>query len=153
MTEREERDKIIDNLEWAIGEEDVYDCLYVNDLEGVFETLKGALSLIKALDVTPEELERLKLCRHECKVDCLLESFNRVVEEREALLKDREPRILTANEIKTWDKDVWIEDSDEDRVVALDESIARFAMACMRGKKRCWTARPSEEQRKAVAWE
>ena len=60
MTEREERDKIIDYLEWAIGEEDVYDCLYVNDLEGVFETLKGALSLIKALDVTPEELERLK---------------------------------------------------------------------------------------------
>lgn len=67
-------------------------------------------------------------------------------------LKAQEPRILTADEMKSWDKDVWIEDFDEDRVVALDESVAGFAVACMRGKKRCWTARPTEEQRKAVAW-
>ena len=153
MTEREKRDKIIENLEWAIGDEEVHDCLYIDDLEGVIDTMKDALTLIKALDVTPEELERLKLCRHECKVDCLLESFNRVVEERDARLKDREPRILTADEMKSWDKDIWVEDYDEDRVVALDESVAGFAAACMRGKKRCWTARPTEAQRKAAAWE
>jgi hypothetical protein len=68
-------------------------------------------------------------------------------------LKAQEPRILTADEMKAWDKDVWIEDFDEDKVIALDESVAGFAVACMRGKKRCWTARPTEEQRKAVPWE
>lgn len=68
-------------------------------------------------------------------------------------LKAQEPRILTADEMKSWNKDVWIEDFDEDKVIALDESVAGFAVACMRGKKRCWTARPTEEQRKAVPWE
>lgn len=48
-------------------------------------TMREAADLLEALDVTPEELARLKLCRHQCKVDCLLESFNRVVEERDAL--------------------------------------------------------------------
>ena len=70
-----------------------------------------------------------------------------------SLLEAQKPRILTVDEMKSWDKDVWVEDYDEDRVVALDESVAGFAMACMRGKKRCWTARPTEEQRKAVTWE
>ena len=157
MTEREKRDKIIENLEWAIGDEDVYDCLYVDDLEGVMDTMKDALTLIKALDVTPEELERLKLCRHECKVDCLLESFNRVVEERDALLKDREPRILTADDVKSWDKDVWVEYFGDGRIVVVDEHLAssmtEFAMSMMRDKVRFWTARPTDEQRKAAAWE
>ena len=67
-----------------------------------------ALALLKALDVTPEELERLKLCRHECKVDCLLEAFNKVVEERDALLKAQESatvepkRLELADETKAW---------------------------------------------------
>ena len=47
--------------------------------------MREAADLLTALDVTPEELERLKMCRHACKVECLLESFNRVVEERDAL--------------------------------------------------------------------
>jgi len=152
MTEREKRDKIIENLEWAIGDEDVYDCLHVDDLEGVMDTMKDALTLIKALDVTPEELERLKLCRHECKVDCLLESFNRVVEERDTLLKDREPRILTVDEMKSWDKDVWVEDYGVNEVVVIDASIAQSAMAFMSGKFRIWTARPTAEQMEATPW-
>lgn len=49
-----------------------------------------ALELMEALDVSPEELERLKLCRHNCKIDCLLESYNKVVEERDKLLMKHE---------------------------------------------------------------
>ena len=80
-----------------------------------------------------------------CKNDVKLSVFH--------WLNAQEPRILTADEMKSWNKDVWIEDFDEDKVIALDESVAGFAVACMRGKKRCWTARPTEEQRKAVPWE
>lgn len=49
------------------------------------QAMREAADLLAALDVTPEELERLKMCRHACKVDCLLEAFNRVVEERDTL--------------------------------------------------------------------
>ena len=48
-------------------------------------TMREAADLLTALDVTPEELERLKMYRHVCKVDCLLEAFNKVVEERDML--------------------------------------------------------------------
>lgn len=51
-------------------------------------------ALLKALDVTPEELERLKKCRHKCKIDCLLKEYDRVKEERDALLKAQEPSKL-----------------------------------------------------------
>lgn len=172
MTEREKRDKIIENLEWAIGDEDVYDCLYVDDLEGVMDTMKDALTLIKALDVTPEELERLKLCRHECKVDCLLESFNRVVEERDTLLKDREPRVVKISELTSGEPMlVWLEDIDKDETVAgmiFDYVPGRFGFKLTNigsmdriyplieeylTRWRCWTSRPTDEQREAVKWE
>lgn len=51
-----------------------------------------ALELLKALDVTPEELERLKKCRHECKIDCLLEHYEKIKAERDALLEAQEPQ-------------------------------------------------------------
>ena len=45
----------------------------------------------RAENVTPEELERLKKCRHECKIDCLLERYEKIKDERDALLKAQEP--------------------------------------------------------------
>ena len=180
MAEREKRDKIIENLEWSIGDEDVYDCLYVDDLEGVIDTMKDALTLIKALDVTPEELERLKLCRHECKVDCLLESFNRVVEERDALLKDREPRVIAWHEVigaALECRPVYIEVKDsedkepgDDRwamVTQYKDSITNGMIRAMSsfvtseilfadcyGKTlRCWTSRPTKAQTELEPWE
>lgn len=49
-----------------------------------------ALALLKALDVTPEELERLKMCRAECKIDCLLEHYNKIKDELDAMKKAQE---------------------------------------------------------------
>ena len=170
MTEREKRDKIIENLEWAIGDEDVYDCLYVDDLEGVMDTMKDALTLIKALDVTPEELERLKLCRHECKVDCLLESFNRVVEERDTLLKDREPRVMTLEEVKELHPgdDVYIERISSITGVhyiyaaTMWRVVSKSIKLCPDNATlwfsehgetwRCWTSRPTDAQREEEPW-
>lgn len=65
---------------------DAMGCLIGGD-----ELSKDALELLKALDVTPEELERLKKCRHECKIDCLLEHYEKIKDERDALLKAQEP--------------------------------------------------------------
>lgn len=47
MTEQEKA-VIIKDLEWAINEPDVFDALYVDDLDGVIDTMRGALDLIKA---------------------------------------------------------------------------------------------------------
>lgn len=49
----------------------------------------------RAENVTPEELERLKKCRHECKIDCLLERYEKIKDERDALLKVQEAKVKT----------------------------------------------------------
>ena len=48
----------------------------------------NAIALLKAQDA---ELERLKNCRAECKIECLLDEYNKVVAERDALRKAQEP--------------------------------------------------------------
>ena len=48
MPDKEEMEKVVKDLEWAINEEEVYDCLYVNDLDGVIETMKAAKEIIEA---------------------------------------------------------------------------------------------------------
>lgn len=99
MTDREKREKVIAGLKCRSKikpdnrcERCHYGMMLGNRLGcNYMEICKDALALLEALDVTPEELDRLKLCRHNCKIDCLLESYNRVVDERDALLKAQEP--------------------------------------------------------------
>ena len=52
------------------------------------DLMKKALALLKAQS---EELDRLKLCRHNCEIECLLDEYNKVVAERDALRKAQEP--------------------------------------------------------------
>ena len=54
--------------------------------------LDDVVALLEAMDVTPEELERLKKCRHECKIDCLLEHYEKIKAERDALIEAQEPQ-------------------------------------------------------------
>ena len=90
-----EREKVIEGLECCSQGRNGADaecgiCPYNNNSMDCNENLMAdALELIKALDVTPEELERLKKCRHECKIDCLLEHFDEIKAERDALLGER----------------------------------------------------------------
>ena len=87
------------------------------------------------------------------------------------LLKAQEPRVLTPEEIRSGAVEVaWVEDRDKAEVIpgiwfrlsneGEDEAVdihirdgfvgARLAVY---GKLwRCWTAKPSDEQRKAVKW-
>lgn len=38
--------------------------------------LRERLRMYEDHDVMPDEVEKLKLCRHNCKIDCLLEKYN-----------------------------------------------------------------------------
>lgn len=86
-----------------------------------------------------------------------------------ALLREQEPRVLDWNEIGTVDGAVWLEDRDETEVVPglvmqmhsavnLDikkDGKLRTASASRSDygdRWRAWSARPTEEQRKAVKW-
>ena len=86
-----------------------------------------------------------------------------------ALLREQEARVLDWNEIGTVDGAVWLEDRDENEVVPglvmqmhsavnLDikkDGKLRTASASRSDygdRWRAWSARPTEEQRKAVKW-
>lgn len=83
----------------------------------------------------------------------LLLNWMKCAEEAAEAMKSQEARVLTAAEMEQWDNDVWIENFNENRIYVIDKSIAGFAIACMRGRYRCWTSRPTDEQREAVKWE
>jgi len=146
------------------------------DVEIPMDLARSALALLEALDVTPEELERLKLCRHNCKIDCLLESYNRVVEERDALRKAREPRLLTAADFAD-NPDVdehgflpcWVECNEieiasaiKNGIIVPGETVDGWTEVSLRDMPggdfynpnvRCWTRRPSPEQKEETPWE
>lgn len=93
----DKREKVIEGLRWALDNtvdpiNDFRFAGYDGSIVMLNEPIiKDAIDLLEALDVTPEELERLKKCRHECKIDCLLEHYNNIKAERDALLKAQEP--------------------------------------------------------------
>lgn len=93
----DKREKVLKGLEICKEESKLCfgesECGYQSYFPRCWITLAAdALALLKALDVTPEELERLKKCRHECKIDCLLEHYEKIKAERDALLKEQEPQ-------------------------------------------------------------
>lgn len=89
-----------------------------------------------------------------------------------SLLKEQEPRVMTVEEIRSGTAEVvWLEDADKPNVIpgiwfrlsneGGDESVDIHVMDGFIGARlevygklwRCWSARPTEEQRKAVKWE
>ena len=91
------------------------------------------------------------------------------------LLKAHEPRVMTLEELEDWDGAVFFEIYETDMYYALIEDIE--LTACINGGYtfvnvepgeyhrrvwdgehygkiwRCWTSRPTDEQREAVKWE
>lgn len=79
MTDRE---KVVKGLECCAHEEigDCDNCPYnENTPHCDIAMMRDAIAMLKAIDVTPEEMERLKKCRHECKIDCLLEKYEQAL--------------------------------------------------------------------------
>ena len=91
---------------------------------------------------------------------------NRLKRDALKLLKAQEPRVLTLEEVKTAEVvflefqnvitirivDTWFGNGDGDiRLVGMDG--ARYmAKDAYNDSWRCWTAKPTEEQRKAAEW-
>lgn len=88
------------------------------------------------------------------------------------LLREQEPRVLTLEEIRSGTVEVvWLEDADKPNVIpgiwfrlsneGGDEAVDIHVVDGFVGARlevygklwRCWTARPTEEQRKAVPWD
>ena len=181
MTEQEKREKVIKGLECCLGKGQkrgmCEDCPYNTGRMkcNLGDMHVDAIALLKALDVTPEELERLKKCRHECKIDCLLEHYERIKDERDALLKARLPRVLKLEELLSiCEEPVWLEpksgksytgwvlidnirEGAEGTDIKLCMTRPGRVMVCpnidLYGIKwRCWTSRPTVGQREAVKW-
>ena len=89
-----------------------------------------------------------------------------------ALLREQEPRVITLEKIQSGTVEVaWLECSDKEEVRAglwfkrinesEDEGIIIHVLDGFEGLRtavygktwRCWTARPTDEQRKAVPWD
>lgn len=168
-----DREKVIKGLECCMVGDDHSPkcelCPYATVGDDTCQTMDDlfadALVLLKALDVTPDELERLKMCRAECKIDCLLEHYNNVKDELDAMEKAQEPRLITVKDFENnpnVDHDgflpAWIEyrrDGDWDEYwegqpdewgVCKEDRIVYESM-------RYWTSRPTDEMRRETPWE
>ena len=125
-------------------------------------------------DVMPDEMERLKKCRHECKIDCLLKEYDRVIVERDALKKAQEARLMTLAEVSrcafcyvevnqivfpalfvgmgrraNGDKcDIFLANRP-----GSEDCEFWFNLEDYRKGWRCWTEAPTEEQMEAVKYD
>lgn len=146
MTDQEKREKVIKGLEC---------CLDINGSK-----YKHCLSCDYRHDIDH--------CQWTCQTDGILEDAL-------ALLKVQEPRVMTLEEvIERRDSDaVWVEHMDGEMIVQpavllpsfldIGKDCIHFASSWRTGgsygrrsygtKWRCWTSRPTDEQRKAVKWE
>lgn len=180
------REQVIKELEREVARKDrknVADLEWLDCVE--VKLLQDALVLLKAQDT---ELERLKNCRAECKIDCLLQEYNALKEKYDGLMKAQEPRVMTLEEMQEAAKNgdaVYVEESSEGSYakcfwgLVVDgieppkdggynypggvlfnvvDSCSDMWDGDFYGLKtplgwRCWTSRPTDEQREAVKWD
>lgn len=97
-------------------------------------------------------------------------TMNRLHADALALLKAQEPRVMTLEEVKMLDSDYYYLESMRSPGKELREIVGAYGLTCVTwpsitwarqtmgdsgyGKTwRCWTSRPTDEQREATAWE
>ena len=136
MTDKEMREKVVEGLEWCMNEKhDCYrekGCPYENEGEDIG-------------------------CKYALHRDAL------------ALLKAQEPRVMTLEEVKMLDCDYYYLEAMRGPGKELREIVGAYGLTCVTwpsitwarqtmgdrgyGKTwRCWTSRPTDEQREAEPW-
>ena len=120
-------------------------------------------------------IESLEFCiNHRCGWNCHYAGIDECEMELKkdalAMLKAQEPRVMTLDEVKAFEWDYcYLEEvrlpGKEYRAVFGDYALTCITLPCVTsmqiqhgdgtyGKKwRCWSAKPTDEQRKAVKWE
>ena len=103
------------------------------------------------------------------KANCYLDS-QEVMEDALILLKEQEPRVLTLEEVKAFDYDYCYLEEERSPGKEYRTVCGRHKVTCITwpsitqmrivrkddtyGKTwRCWSAKPTDEQRKAVKWD
>jgi len=166
MTDRE---KIVKGLECCNGEAlcSGEKCHYFDDKMCVETLHSEAIALLKAQS---EEIEELKqeIEGHKDNLRETLDEMMRYADE----LKAQEPRVMSLEEVRSLQDNtvVWLEDNDKADVIPAIvnhiwnslPNVASFTVACLREVKadmlwygvkwRCWTGKPSDEQRRAETW-
>lgn len=133
--------------------------------------------VIKGLECcVAQPLPKCEACPYEADTEegtCFL--MDKMHEDALALLKAQEPRVMTIEEIEQWNQpDVWMEMKDGkpdicgDYLMPMTRMHYEFWCAIIvDGSKhppalngdyygktwRCWTSRPTDEQREAVKWD
>ena len=122
--------------------------------------------VIRGLEVckkAPELKEECAGCPYDDgQDDCIA----RMAADALALLKAQEPRVMTKEEIIGWDGYIWFEFNGMKamKTVLIDHGMVRepfrgdyptkeLSWGTCQETWRAWTARPTDEQRKAVKWE
>lgn len=96
-------------------------------------------------------------------------SWTDAIEQALALLKAQEPRVMTLEEVKMLDSDYYYLESMRSPGKELREIVGAYGLTCVtwpsitwarqtmgdsgyRKTWRCWTSRPTDEQREATPW-
>lgn len=78
---------------------DMLDCQENKDLPIVYSIIRKFKEAASAIENLEEELKKLDKCRHECKIVCLLEEYNKKCMELEQVKRERDAAVedLTGN--------------------------------------------------------
>ncbi|MBO7670765.1 MAG: hypothetical protein J6S60_09280 [Oscillospiraceae bacterium] len=128
------REKVIEDLTWATEEKDVRDALYADDLEGVIDIMKDAITLLKAQEPRVMTLEEVLNAENRAEplwcefIDCALGSWRMGWKLRTE--GKREVQHILENPIE--------------RAIVWESEYGRGW--------RCWTSRPTDVQREETPW-
>ena len=127
------------------------------------ERIINDLNVVKITLCNPQMLLTPEMCV----------KIGRVINSAIALLKEQEPRVMTLEDVKQAEVGtvVWLEWRIESKINSgiffrlinkgIDDSLefhvldgfVAARLACYGTEWRCWTSRPTDEQRKAVKWD
>lgn len=117
-----------------------------------------------------QEPEALDMPKPDSEIGCWYDiTHNYTLEQVVSALKSQEPRVMTLEEVKMLDSDYYYLESMRSPGKELREIVGAYGLTCVTwpsitwarqtmgdsgyGKTwRCWTSRPTDEQRRAVAW-
>ena len=174
-------EKVIKGLECCEGTDDICHCQECPYDERCLErdSVNGEPSPL--LRDALEWLKKLAKCNHDCKIDCLLESFNKVVAERDELLEKQKPvkpmairkdelAYIMPGAVVWYDEQtsewsevlmpicpvcvegVGITDWNGKQKVMIQYTDGYDDVADYGKGYRLWTARPTDEQRRGEKW-
>ena len=162
MTEQEKWEKVIKGLECCTKDEceccPYEDVCFGDDEVELFDRLaRDALALLKA-----QEPEALDMPKPDSDIGCWYDiTHNYTLEQVVSALKAQEPRVMTLEKVKQWcdihphkQNPIWVEfqhghGTNGWRVGLVNSGLLAW---CKDNEARCWTSRPTDEQREVVPW-